>query len=209
MESSVLQNGGSLLGVIGTAGLTAATSVNNWCFHDRQVDMGTSVYSYRGLWQDCETLKIDVFEFTECHPLSGTLGDSGTFQAVRALMIGSVVLCMAGVVTSFFSLNCLTIKKLEETTKTKMSLYAGVMFITAGSCGITGASIFANLTVSSFGSSINEGTPSYAFGPAQFTAWMGGIILLISGILKSVAFSETVKDGNTQQVPPYIENNRK
>lgn len=56
----------------------------------------------------------------------------GSFQAVRALMIVGVVLSVLGSVISVFSLTCLTMNSMEDTTKAKMSLTAGIMFITAG-----------------------------------------------------------------------------
>lgn len=59
----------------------------------------------------------------------------GTFQAVRALMIVGVVLSVLGAFISVFSLTCLTMNSMEDTTKAKMSLTAGIMFITAGMVG--------------------------------------------------------------------------
>lgn len=35
---------------------------------------------------------------------------------------------------------------------------------------------------------------SYTFGPALFVGWIGGGVLLIGGILKSLAFREMIKD---------------
>ncbi|XP_040000082.1 claudin-18 isoform X1 [Xiphias gladius] len=216
MAPSVLQNGGFILGLIGAAALIAATAMNNWSVKDRQGEVVTSVYTYKGLWQDCETASSG---FTECRPLYGILGFSGAFQAVRALMIVGVVLSVLGAVMSVFSLTCLTMNSMEDTTKAKMSLTAGIMFVVAGVCGIAGASIYANQIVASFrmstysnygGGGMMEGgmgmgmgggvgggvggMPRYTFGPALFIAWIGGGVLIIGGILKSVAFKEMVKD---------------
>lgn len=74
MAPSVLQNGGFVLGLIGAAALLAATAMNKWSVKDRQGDVVTSVYTYKGLWQDCETASSG---FTECRPLYGLLGFSG------------------------------------------------------------------------------------------------------------------------------------
>ncbi|KAF1384123.1 hypothetical protein PFLUV_G00139030 [Perca fluviatilis] len=213
MAPSVLQNGGFVLGLIGAAALTAATAMNNWSAKDRQGDVVTSVYTYKGLWQDCETASSG---FTECRPLYGLLGFSGSFQAVRALMIVGVVLGVLGAFISVFSLTCLTMNSMADTTKAKMSLTAGIMFIIGGVCGIAGASIYANQIVASFrmssmqggygggmgggnmqggfGGGMGGGLPTYTFGPALFVAWIGGGVLVIGGILKSLAFKEMVKD---------------
>lgn len=212
MAPSVLQNGGFILGLIGAAGLIAATAMNKWSVKDRQGDVVTSVYTYKGLWQDCETASSG---FTECRPLYGLLGFSGSFQAVRALMIVGVVLSVLGAFISVFSLTCLTMTSMADTTKAKMSLTAGIMFIIAGLCGITGASIYANQIVANyrvstypnyggeFGGGMGGGMgmggiPTYTFGPALFVAWIGGGVLLIGGVLKSLAFREMVKDEKLQ-----------
>ncbi|XP_023270575.1 claudin-18-like isoform X1 [Seriola lalandi dorsalis] len=213
MAPSVLQNGGFILGLIGAAALIAATAMNKWSVKDRQGEVVTSVYTYKGLWQDCETASSG---FTECRPLYGILGFSGAFQAVRALMIVGVVLSVLGAVIAVFSLTCLTMNSMEDTTKAKMSLTAGIMFIISGVCGIAGASMYANQIVASYrlstysnyrGGMMQEGlgfggglgggmggVPTYTFGPALFIAWIGGGVLLIGGVLKSLAFREMVKD---------------
>ncbi|XP_047446054.1 claudin-18 [Mugil cephalus] len=228
MAPSALQNGGFILGLIGAAALIAATAMNKWSVKDRQGDVVTSVYTYKGLWQDCETTTSG---FTECRPLYGLLGFSGTFQAVRALMIVGVVLAVLGTVISVFSLSCLTMNKMEDTTKAKMSLTAGIMFIIAGVCGIAGGSIYAHQIVSSFmmssysnygggyeqgmmgggmgmgmgmGGGMSGGLPRYTFGPALFVAWIGGGVLLIAGILKSVSFKEMVKDDEKPRYPGVV-----
>lgn len=56
----------------------------------------------------------------------------GVFQAVRALMIVGVVLAVLAAVISVFSLTCLTMNSMADTTKAKMSLTAGIMFIIGG-----------------------------------------------------------------------------
>ncbi|KAM3865986.1 claudin-18 [Diretmus argenteus] len=212
MAPSVLQNGGFILGVIGAAALIAAIAMNKWSVKDRQGDVVTSVYTYKGLWQDCETASSG---FTECRPLYGLLGFAGSFQAVRALMVVGVVLSVLGSVISVFSLTCLTMNTMEVSSKAKMSLTAGIMFIIAGICGIAGASLYANQIVASFRMSTYNpnygggfdggmqgggmgggmgGIPRYTFGPALFVAWIGGGVLLVGGILKSVAFKGMVQD---------------
>lgn len=86
MAPSVLQNGGFILGLIGAAALIAATAMNNWSVKDRQEQVVTSVYTYKGLWQDCETTSAGL---TECRPLYGLLGYSGMARLSQALIFTS------------------------------------------------------------------------------------------------------------------------
>lgn len=53
MGPSVLQNDSFILGLNGAAALIAATAMNKWSVKDRQGDVGMSVCTYKGLWQDC------------------------------------------------------------------------------------------------------------------------------------------------------------
>uniref|UniRef100_A0A8C6WWZ4 Claudin n=1 Tax=Neogobius melanostomus TaxID=47308 RepID=A0A8C6WWZ4_9GOBI len=199
MAPSGLQNGGFVLGLLGSAALIAATAMGRWSVKDLTGDLITSMYTYRGLWKDCETTGAGM---TECRPLYGMLEYTGTFQAVRALMIVGVVLSVLATLLSLFSLQCLSMNKMQDSTKAKMSLTAGIMFISAGKGKFCLASVYANQIVSS---SMGVGIPTYdiyktfqmrfyTFGPALFVAWIGGIVLLVGGILKSVAFREMVKN---------------
>ncbi|XP_060754210.1 claudin-18 [Neoarius graeffei] len=205
MATSGLQVGGFVLGLIGVAAVIAATAMNNWSTQDRQGDVVTAVYTYKGLWQDCE---VSTSGFTECRPLYGLLGYSGQFQAVRAMMLIGIILGVIGSVISLFSLKCFKMGNTEDLTKAKMTLTAGIMFAIAGVCGIIGASIYANQIVASF--RMTSYNPNYGgmnqmemggmggmgmslanrftFGPALFVAWIGGGQLIIGGVLKCVAF---------------------
>ncbi|XP_026882749.2 claudin-18 [Electrophorus electricus] len=210
MAISMLQNGGFVLGLNGLAAVIAATVMNNWSTKDRQGDVVTSVYTYKGLWQDCE---VSTSGFTECRPLYGLLGYTGQFQAVRALMIIAVVMGVLATGISLFSLKCFKIGNTEDSSKAKMTLTAGIMFIIAGFCAIAGASVYAYQIVASFrrtvynpnygGMSQMEGmgmqmATTYTFGPALFVAWIGGGLLQIGGVLKCMAFK-----GMHNETTPY------
>lgn len=57
---------------------------------------------------------------------------SGQFQAVRAMMVVGVILGVIGSVISLFSLKCFKMGSTEDSTKAKMTLTAGIMFVIAG-----------------------------------------------------------------------------
>lgn len=89
MAPSVLQNSGFILGLMGAAALIAATAINKWSVKDRQGEVITSVYTYKGLWQDCETTSSGL---TECRPLYGILGFSGGTHLSYGFMASFVFL---------------------------------------------------------------------------------------------------------------------
>lgn len=74
MASTMLQTGGFVLGILGIVALIAAVGMNNWSSQDRQGDVVTSVYTYKGLWRNCE---VTTAGLTECRPFYGLLGYSG------------------------------------------------------------------------------------------------------------------------------------
>ena len=59
-------------------------------------------------------------------------GLPGTFQAVRALTVVGIVLGFIGAMIALFSLKCYKMGSMEDSSKAKMTLTAGVTFIIAG-----------------------------------------------------------------------------
>ncbi|XP_012681094.1 claudin-18 [Clupea harengus] len=220
MASTMLQTGGFVLGILGIVALIAAVGMNNWSSQDRQGDVVTSVYTYKGLWRNCE---VTTAGLTECRPFYGLLGYSGSFQAVRALMIVGIVMGVISALLGLFSLKCFKMGSMEDSPRAKMTLTAGIMFIVAGICGIAGASIYANQIVASYMRTMynpnyggNEGIggmggggfggnsiPRYTFGPALFVAWIGGALVLLGGILDCVAYKGLVPEKSSYGAVAY------
>ncbi|KAG9343220.1 hypothetical protein JZ751_014199, partial [Albula glossodonta] len=214
MAATMLQTAGFVLGLLGVAAVIAATGMNNWASQDRQGNVVTSVYIYKGLWRTCE---VATSGFTECRPFFTIIGLPGSFQAVRALMIVGIVMGAIGVLISICALKCIKMGTMEDAAKAKMTLTSGIMFIIAGLCAIAGASVYANQIVSSFmmttynseyngamggmggmgGMGMGMGgtlTPRYTFGPALFVGWVGGAVLLIGGVVMCLAFRGLMPD---------------
>lgn len=214
MGATILQSAGFVLGIVGVAAVIAATGMNNWSSQDRQGNVVTSVYVYKGLWKTCE---VATSGFTECRPFFTIIGLPGSFQAVRALMIVGIVMGAIAILISICSLKCIRMGSTEDGTKAKMTLACGIMFIIAGVCAIAGASVYAHQIVYSFmmttyNSEYGGGmggmgmggmgmggiggtlTPRYTFGPALFVGWIGGAVLLIGGILMCLAFRGLVPE---------------
>ncbi|XP_051556861.1 claudin-18 [Myxocyprinus asiaticus] len=218
MVATVLQTGGFVLGLIGMAGVFAATVEDKWCDKDRQGDMVICVYTYRGLWWNCE---VPTTGFTECQSLSDLQGFSGLFKAVRALMIVAIEISVIAVLIGLFSLRCLKMRSMVKSTKTKMTLSSGIIFFIAGICSISGASVYANQIEASFMMTTynqNQGKLGvkcqcvdglgfsmirYIFGPILFIAWVGGALLLLEGILMCIAVKGIQNNNNMGQGHVY------
>ncbi|KAI4901947.1 hypothetical protein NFI96_021245 [Prochilodus magdalenae] len=202
MAVTLCQVMGFVLGIFGVAGVIAATAMDMWSTEDLYDNPVTSVYTYAGLWRSCVRQSSG---FTECRPYFTILGLPALFQGVRALMIVAIFLGVIGVLIAIFALKCLRMGNMEDRVKATMTLTSGAMFIIGGICAIAGVSIFANLIVTNFaltsftsvgGFGGNFGgtgfvgsplTPRYTFGSALFVGWLGGGVLVVSGVMLCLA----------------------
>ncbi|XP_063056536.1 claudin-18-like isoform X1 [Engraulis encrasicolus] len=204
MAVTMCQVMGFVLGVLGVAGIIAATAMDPWSTQDLYDTTVTAVYTYSGLWRSCVRQSSGL---TECRPYFTILGLPGLFQATRALMIVGIVLGVIGALISILALKCIRMGSMDDNIKATMTLTSGVLFVLSGICAIAGVSIFANLIVVNFnfttyyspqlgesgmfggagGGGFSPITPRYTFGSALFVGWCGGAVLVIGGIIMSLA----------------------
>uniref|UniRef100_A0A672IS48 Claudin-18-like n=1 Tax=Salarias fasciatus TaxID=181472 RepID=A0A672IS48_SALFA len=185
MAATMFQMVGFTLGLLGVAGIGAATGMDQWATEDLFNSAVTAVFSSSGLGKSCVQ---KTSGFTECRPYFTVLGLPAGLQAVRALMIVGVILGLIGVLICIFALQCLKMGNMEENLRGSMSLTAGILFLLAGVCGISGVSAFANLIVRSFGfpAYFSAGLSCflrYTLGPALFVGWAGAAGLMIGGLV--------------------------
>lgn len=74
--ANALQTTGFVSGAIGMAGVFAATLMDVWCGRTQQEQHVTSIYTYKGLWKDCE-VSSSGFHPPECQSLYSHLNYSG------------------------------------------------------------------------------------------------------------------------------------
>uniref|UniRef100_A0A8C1WNU0 Claudin n=1 Tax=Cyprinus carpio TaxID=7962 RepID=A0A8C1WNU0_CYPCA len=191
MSATVLQTTGFVSGAIGTVGVLAATVMEVWCTEDQEENKATSNHHYMGLWKDCEVSQNGL---TECQPLNSYLSYSRILQAIRALMIVAILVGVIAVFIGFFCLKCLNMRSMDLLTKGKLVLSAGILFIIAGIFDISGSSVYADQIVPSFMMQYpTQYNQKYTFGPALYVAWVGGVLLILGGILKCIAFNTIFK----------------
>ncbi|XP_063056537.1 claudin-18-like isoform X2 [Engraulis encrasicolus] len=204
MAATMLQFLGLLLGGIGLFQIGAATLMDMWAIQDRSFVVVTTTYTYYGLWNECAASSAGM---DSCRPYFTILGLPGLFQATRALMIVGIVLGVIGALISILALKCIRMGSMDDNIKATMTLTSGVLFVLSGICAIAGVSIFANLIVVNFnfttyyspqlgesgmfggagGGGFSPITPRYTFGSALFVGWCGGAVLVIGGIIMSLA----------------------
>nr|XP_056706248.1 claudin-18 [Euleptes europaea] len=193
MSTTICQVMGFLVSALGLAGCIAATGMDMWSTQDLYDNPVTSVFQYQGLWRSCVSQSSGL---TECRPYFTILGLPAMFQAVRSLMIVGIVLGAFGILVAIFSLKCLRMGNMEDSAKANMTLTAGVLFIVAGLCAITGVSVFANMLVTNFWMSTANMYPTgmmqtlqtrYTFGSALFVGWVAGGLALVGGIMMCIA----------------------
>ncbi|XP_063162192.1 claudin-18 isoform X2 [Candoia aspera] len=193
MSVTMCQSLGFMVCLVGVAGITVSACMNQWSTQDLMNSPVTSVNTYQGLWRTCA---VESSGFTECRPYLTILGLPAMLQAVRALMIVGIVLGVFGLLVATFSLKCLRMGNMEDSSKASMTLAAGVMCIVAGLCAICGVSVFANMLVTDYWmSTANMYQPGmmeslqvrYTFGAALFVGWVAGGLSFVGGIMMCIA----------------------
>ncbi|XP_050986014.1 claudin-18 [Labeo rohita] len=146
MTSQALQTAGFVTGAVGTVGVLAATIMDVWCTDHSENDPASNSH-YRGLWKDCEVAESGL---AECQSFNSHLSFTRILQAVRALMVLAIILGVIAVVIGCFCLNCINVRSMNTTARSKLVLAAGILFIIAGVFDISGSSVYADQLVPSF-----------------------------------------------------------
>lgn len=61
-----------------------------------------------------------------------TFSFAGLLQAIRALMVVAILVSVIAVFIGFFCLKCLKMRSMELSTRAKLMLSSGILFIIAG-----------------------------------------------------------------------------
>ncbi|KAL1280228.1 hypothetical protein QQF64_014828 [Cirrhinus molitorella] len=147
MSAQALQTTGFVTGAVGTVGVLAATVMDVWCTDYQQENNPASSHRYMGLWKDCEVAESGL---SECQSLQSHLSFSRILQAIRALMVLAIVVAVIAVFIGCFCLNCINIRSMNATSRSKLVLAAGILFMIAGVFDISGSSVYADQMMPSF-----------------------------------------------------------
>ncbi|XP_072331011.1 claudin-15-like isoform X2 [Scyliorhinus torazame] len=182
---------GFLMGLAGWM-LTGSTLANNyWKISTVYGSVITSSRLYENLWKSCAQDSTGVFN---CRMFETMLGLSSYIQACRALMIIAIILGVIATMMALFGLKCTNIGTMDEKTKGKISLTAGLLFILSGLCGIVPISWYAYNITMEFYNPVFGGT-KYELGSALYIGWAGSALLILGGAFLCCSCKRNVQTG--------------
>ncbi|XP_064859250.1 claudin-18-like isoform X2 [Oncorhynchus nerka] len=173
MGTSVIQQIGFILGVLGQFFISAATAMDMWGLQDRSFSVITSVYTYSGLWKSCVENSSGM---TQCRPYFTILGLPGEVMSFTEVLVMFLLAGVCGIagVSVFANL-----------------IVSSFRFTTYADSGYGGEGVLGGL-----GGSL---TPRYTFGTALFVGWIGGAVLVIGGVMMCIAFRGMIPSKEKRQ----------
>ncbi|XP_077205490.1 claudin-7-like [Paroedura picta] len=179
MVASSFQISALLLAALGFVILLIATASNSWKTSSSMNTINTASWIYEGLWMNCGatglgSLQCKVFQFflsSEIH-----------VQACRALMVASLVLGLFGILMTVFGFECTQLGNITQTTKVKITVTGGMVFILSGLSSMVAISWYASRITAQFFDSLYGGT-KYELGYALYLGWAGSLLSMLGGML--------------------------
>lgn len=178
MVSAGLQMLGSTLGILGWIGVIVACVLPMWkvtAFIGSNIV--TSQTSWEGIWMSCVVQSTGQMQ---CKVYDSMLALSNDLQAARALTIISILVGIMAILLSVAGGKCTNCVE-NETSKAKVGITAGVMFIIAGVLCAIPVCWTANTIVRDFYNPLVYSAQKRELGASLFIGWGAAALLLIGG----------------------------
>ncbi|XP_060798171.1 claudin 15-like b isoform X1 [Neoarius graeffei] len=157
---------------------------NYWRVSSHTDSVITSVWQYENLWQACAEASTGI---SNCREFESMLALDAHVQACRALMIIALLLGLASILLSTMGLKCTKLGGMKETSKGRLTLTAGVMFILSGLCVLTAVSWYASRIVQEFNDPFYVGTKS-ELGTGLYLGWAAAVCVILGGAMLCGSF---------------------
>ncbi|XP_027858175.1 claudin-19 isoform X2 [Xiphophorus couchianus] len=207
MANSGLQLLGYFLALGGWIGIISTTALPQWKQSSYAGDaIITAVGLYEGLWMSCASqstgqVQCKIFDSmlsldtsvtpTPCYSVLRSMFPAHFFsllylvhiQTCRALMVISVLLGFIGIIVSVVGMKCTKVGDNNPSTKTRIAVTGGALFLLAGLCTLVSVSWYATQVSYQF---FNPNTPlnaRYEFGSALFVGWAAASLTVLGGSL--------------------------
>ncbi|XP_030043224.1 claudin-10 [Microcaecilia unicolor] len=156
----------------------------------------TTATFWSNLWKTCVTDSTGV---SNCKDFPSMLALDGYIQACRGLMIAAVSLGFFGAIFALVGMKCTKIGG-SDSSKAKITCFAGIVFILCGLCAMSGVSLYAHrITSEFFDPTFLE--QKYELGAALFIGWGGSSLCLIGGV--AFCFSMVEEGGSPRTIYSY------
>ncbi|XP_058269036.1 claudin 15-like b isoform X1 [Hemibagrus wyckioides] len=174
---------GVVLAILGWCLVSSSTNSAVWRIHTQADSVMKSSSTYEGLWKSCTSNSMGV----QCVTHPTTLGLPAYVQACRALMIIALLLGLASMILSVLGLKCTKLGGMKETSKGRLTLTAGLMFILSGLCVLTAVSWYAARIVQEFNDPFYIGKKS-ELGTGLYFGWAAAVCVIMGGAMLCGSF---------------------
>ncbi|KAG7515236.1 claudin-4-like [Solea senegalensis] len=192
MVSAGFQILGTALGIIGWIGAIVVCALPMWkvtAFIGSNIV--TSQTSWEGIWMNCVVQSTGQMQ---CKVYDSMLALSSDLQAARALTIISIVVGILAILLSVAGGQCTNCVE-DPTSKAKVGVAAGVMFIIAGILCLVPVCWTAHTIIRDFYNPLMVSAQKRELGAALYIGWGAAALMLIGGGM--LCFNCPKKDGDS------------
>ncbi|XP_051252496.1 claudin a [Dicentrarchus labrax] len=180
MVSAAFQMVGTALCIIGWIGAIVACALPQWkvtAFIGQNIV--TAQTNWEGIWMSCVVQSTGQMQ---CKVYDSMLALSNDLQAARALIIISILVGIVGILLSLAGGKCTNCVE-DESSKAKIGVASGVVFIIAGVMCLIPVSWTANTIIRDFYNPIMMSSQKRELGAALFIGWGASALLILGGAL--------------------------
>ncbi|XP_059549434.1 claudin-4 [Myotis daubentonii] len=180
MASMGLQVMGIALAVLGWLGAILSCALPMWrvtAFIGSNIV--TSQTIWEGLWMNCVVQSTGQMQ---CKVYDSMLALPQDLQAARALIVICIVVAVMGVLLSVVGGKCTNCVE-DESTKAKIMIVAGVVFILAGLLVMVPVSWTANTIIRDFYNPLVAAGQKREIGASLYVGWAAAGLMMLGGAL--------------------------
>lgn len=180
MVSTGIQMLGIALCIIGWIGAIIACALPQWkvtAFIGQSIV--TAQTTWEGIWMNCVVQSTGQMQ---CKVYDSMLALSQDLQAARALIIISILLGIIGILLAIAGGKCTNCVE-DESSKAKIGVGAGVIFIIAGILCLIPVSWTANTIIRNFYNPMLGNPQKKELGASLFIGWGAAGLLIVGGAL--------------------------
>ena len=180
MVAAGLQMLGIALCIIGWIGTIVVCALPQWkvtAFVGQNIV--TAQTTWEGIWMSCVVQSTGQMQ---CKVYDSMLALSRDLQAARALIIIAILIGILGVLLSIAGGKCTNCVE-DESSKAKIGVASGVIFILAGVMCLIPVCWTANTIISNFYNPLTMGSQKRELGAALFIGWGASGLLIVGGAL--------------------------
>ncbi|CAM9215776.1 claudin-4-like [Lampetra fluviatilis] len=180
MASTGMQLLGLALCIVGWLGAIVTCALPMWkvsAFIGNNIVVAQIVWE--GIWMNCVVQSTGQMQ---CKMYDSMLALGQDLQAARALTVIAIVFTVLGILVSIVGAKCTTCIE-DETTKARVTVGSGIIFILSGVMELIPVSWAANTIIRDFYNPIVPDAMKREIGASMYIGWAAAALLILGGAL--------------------------